>query len=95
MTRDDLTASPAAPSEAEILAGLETIARQQLGVEGTLERRSPLVETLRLDSLRLLTLAVEVENRFRVRFEPEEESALETVGDLVDLVRAKSAGGGR
>lgn len=95
MTRDDVTAASAAPSEAEILAGLEAIARQQLGVEGTLERRSPLVETLRLDSLRLLTLAVEVENRFRVRFEPEEESALETVGDLVDLVRAKSAGGGR
>lgn len=85
----------AAPSEAEILAGLETIARQQLGIEARLERGAPLVETLRLDSLRLLTLAVEVENRFRVRFEPAEESALETVGDLVDLVMAKRAAEGR
>ena len=54
-----------------------------------------LVEDLELDSLRLLTLAVEVENRFRVAFEPEDDEEIVTVGDLVDAVerlrRASSA----
>lgn len=78
-------------SEAEILAGLETIARERLEFAGPLRRDANLIEELRLDSLRLLTLAVEVENRFRVRLAPEEEGAIVTVGDLVDLVGRKLA----
>jgi acyl carrier protein len=78
-------------SEAEILAGLEAIARERLEFAGPLRRDANLIEELRLDSLRLLTLAVEVENRFRVRLTPEEEGAIATVGDLVDLVRRKLA----
>ena len=48
-----------------------------------------LVEDLRLDSIRLLTLAMEVENRFRVRLDELDEGAIETVGDLVAIVRRK------
>jgi len=48
-----------------------------------------LVEDLRLDSVRLLTLAMEVENRFRVRLDELDEGAIETVGDLVATVRKK------
>jgi acyl carrier protein len=32
-----------------------------------------------------------VENRFRVRLDEEDEAAIETVGDLVDVVRRKLA----
>jgi acyl carrier protein len=78
-------------SEGEILAGLEKIARERLEVDRTLTMQSRLVEELRLDSLRLLTLAVEVENRFRVRLDPEDEGAIETVGDLVRVVERKLA----
>lgn len=78
-------------TEGEILAGLEMIARERLEVERTLTMQSRLVEELRLDSLRLLTLAVEVENRFRVRLDPEDEGSIETVGDLVRVVERKLA----
>ena len=76
-------------TEREILAGLEAIARERLEVDRELTPESRLVEELRLDSLRLLTLAVEVENRFRVRLDPEDEGSIETVGDLVRVVERK------
>ena len=76
---------------AEILAGLEAIARERLELDRPLDPKASLVGELRLDSLRLLTLAVEVENRFRIHLEPDEEAAIETVGDLVALVEKKLA----
>jgi acyl carrier protein len=48
-----------------------------------------LIEDLRLDSVRLLTLAMEVENHFQVRLDELDEGAIETVGDLVATVRKK------
>ncbi len=51
-----------------------------------------LVEDLRLDSVRLLTLAAEVENRFRVFLDEVDEGGIETVGDLVAVVRRKLGG---
>ena len=81
----------AAVSEEEILDAIRTVAREHLEYEGPLAPDSRLVEELRLDSLRLLTLAVEVENRFRIRLEPEDEARLETVADLVATVRHKLA----
>jgi acyl carrier protein len=72
---------------AEILAGVEEVAREHVGFEGRLDTGQRLVEDLELDSLKALTLAVEVENRFRIRLEPETEARLETVGDLVDAIR--------
>ena len=70
----------------EILAGIDEVARRHVGFSGELRRGLRLVEDLELDSLRALTLAVEVENRFRIRLDPEIEAQIETVGDLVDAV---------
>ena len=67
------------------------MARQHLEYAGVIEPEMRLIEDLRLDSLRMLTLAVEVENRFRVRLDPEEEAAIETVGDLARTVAGKLA----
>jgi len=50
-----------------------------------------LVEDLELDSIRRLTLAMEVENRFRVCLDEEDDLAVETVGDLVRAVSVKLA----
>lgn len=75
----------------EILAGIRAVAREHLGHAGELAPRMRLVEDLELDSIRLLTLAVEVENRFRVRLDEADEAAIETVGDLVAAVRRKLA----
>lgn len=81
-------------TRAEILAGIAEVAREHLGHVGPLEPSARLVEDLGLDSIRLLTLAAEVENRFRLVIEPEEEARIATVGDLVDLVAARQGGDG-
>jgi acyl carrier protein len=52
-----------------------------------------LVEDLELDSIRLLTLAVEVENHFRICLDEDDDRAVETVGDLVAVVRRELAAG--
>lgn len=75
--------------EAAILAGIAEVARLHLGWEGPLTEDMRLVEDLRLDSLRLLTLAAEVENRFRIFLDELDEGAIETIGDLVAVVRRK------
>jgi acyl carrier protein len=70
----------------EILDAIAQLARDHVDFDGELRRDQRLVEDLELDSLGALTLAVEVENRFRIRLEPEIEAEIETVGDLVDAV---------
>lgn len=75
--------------EAVILAGITEVARLHLGWEGALTPDMRLVEDLRLDSIRLLTLAAEVENRFRIFLDEADEAGIETVGDLVAVVRGK------
>ena len=73
----------------EILRGVEQVAREHLNRPGELRLDMDLIEDLELDSLLLLTMAVEVENRFRIYLEEEDEAAIRTVGDLVDTVQRK------
>ncbi|MFB3852650.1 MAG: acyl carrier protein [Vicinamibacterales bacterium] len=73
--------------EKDILAELTAVAREHLGRAAPITRETRLVEELSLDSIRLLTLIVEVENRFRLRLDDEDTGALETAGDLVDVIR--------
>lgn len=73
----------------DILAGIGEVLREHLGWEGPVSEEMRLVEDLRLDSVRLLTLAAEVENRFRVVLDEADETAIITVGDLVEVVRKK------
>lgn len=72
-----------------ILQGVAEVVRRHLGWKGSLTPDMRLVEDLHLDSVRLLTLAAEVENRFRVLLDEEEELRLVTVGDLLDVLAAK------
>ena len=76
-------------NDAAVLAGIAEVARRHLGWQEPLRPEMRLVEDLRLDSVRLLTLAAEVENRFRVRLDELDEGSIETVGDLVAVVRRK------
>lgn len=73
----------------EILRGVEAVAQEHLDRPGELRPEMDLIDDLELDSLLLLTLAVEVENRFRICLEQEDEAAIRTVGDLVDTVQRK------
>jgi acyl carrier protein len=80
-------------NDQRILNGIADVARLHLGWEGDLAPEMRLVEDLRLDSIRLLTLAAEVENRFRILLDELDEGTIETVGDLVAVVRRKLGGG--
>ena len=79
-------------TDGEILAAIGILAREKLDWPGALAPELRLVEDLALDSLRRLTLAVEVENTFRVRLDEGEEAGIETVGELVAAVRRKLGG---
>jgi len=72
-------------SNAQIIDGITEVARQHLGWEGPLRPEMRLVEDLELDSLKTLTLALEVENHFRVCLD--EEAEILTVGDLAAIIR--------
>ena len=67
-----------------ILAGVEAVAREHVDFDGELRPEMRLVEDLELDSLKTLTLALEVENYFRVCLA--EEAEILTVGDLAAII---------
>jgi acyl carrier protein len=73
------------------LAALEAIARGKLGWQGQLTRDTRLVEALALDSLKRLTLVIEVEDHFKVCLDEGDEASIETAGDLLDAIRRKRA----
>lgn len=77
---------------AEIEEGIAAVAREHLGFEGNFDPRLRLVEDLGFDSLKLVTLAAEVENRFRITLDPDEEAGIATLGDLATLLEAKLSG---
>ncbi len=78
------------PSEAEVLAGIAEVARTHVDWNGELHPDMQLVEDLELDSLKALTLALEVENRFKVYLD--QEGDLVTIGDLVAAIRRQLDG---
>ena len=75
----------------EILATVADLARDKLGYAGELTPEMRLVEDLELDSIRLMTLAMEVEDHFRVCLDEDDEAAIVTVGDLIAVVDRKLA----
>jgi acyl carrier protein len=77
-------------TDAEILDAVVETAREHLQWQGEVRTDMQLVEDLQLDSLKLLTLAVAIEDRFRIRLD-DVESELVTVGDLVATIRSRHA----
>ena len=73
-------------TRSQILEEIQAIAVETLDWHGELSSTTRLVEDLELDSLRALKLVIEIENRLRVRIEPEDETGLDTIGDLLDVV---------
>ncbi len=73
-------------SSREILEEVARIAREKIEWQGPLSAEMRLLEDLEMDSIRLLTLAMAVENHFRIRLSEEDEESIETVGDLVLVI---------
>lgn len=78
-------------TDREILAAIAEAARSELQWEGVVTPELRLVEDLRLDSIQLMTLAVAIEDRFRIRLD-DVESELVTVADLVAVIRSRHGG---
>lgn len=83
--------APQTPADGEILQAIADEARRRLDFQKPLEPALRLVEDLELDSIRLLTLAMAVEDRFRIALDADDEASIKTVADLVALVRRKLA----
>ena len=75
----------------QILDGIQQVASSHLEWTGELKEDQILLKVLSLDSIRLLTLVVEVENHFSICIEDGDEAGLEKVGDLVDLLLERGA----
>ena len=83
MTRDDVLERI---TREEVLQRIRALLREQLGCGGALEPECELAGDLGLDSVKLLTPVVELENAFRVVLEPEEgEEAPTTLGGIAAL----------
>jgi acyl carrier protein len=78
--------------QTRLLSAIAELARDRFGWEKPLERGTRLVEDLGLDSLKLMELAVTIENRFEIRIDEATESEIVTVGDLVDIIAREHAG---
>jgi acyl carrier protein len=75
----------------EVFKAVTGILREHLQVSEPLSLETELQRDLALDSLRQLTFVVELENRFRICFDAEDEHELNTLGDVVRLVQARLA----
>lgn len=71
----------------EILGGLAEIVNEVAGVDTSeVTREKSFVDDLDIDSLSMVEIAVQVEDRFGVKVPDDELANLRTVGDAVDYV---------
>lgn len=76
----------------DILTVVTEITAEEAGVEAALvDRKSRFVDDLDIDSLGLLTIATQVEERLGVTLDDSLITTLPTVGALVDLVAEQKA----
>ena len=78
--------------ELRVLAEIRRIVSEELDWQGPVEPAHHLTRDLQLDSLGLTVLAVELENRFRIRLSVEDSVGVTTVGDLMHLVASRLEG---
>ena len=77
-------------NELAVLHEIRRIVSQELDWQGAVEPAHHLMRDLQLDSLGLTVLAVELENRFRIRLSVEDSVGVSTVGDLMRLVASRT-----
>ena len=74
-------------SEQEILAGLAEIVNEETGLEPEeVQMDKSFTEDLDIDSLSMMTIVVNAEDKFGVRIPDDEVKNLRTVGDAVSYI---------
>jgi acyl carrier protein len=79
-------------SEAQVLAEIQKIAAARLDFTRELEPGDELSRDLELDSLALVTLAVAIEDHFKITLPDEESGRPRTIADLCRLVSGQLRG---
>ena len=76
-----------AQSEQEILEGLAEILNEETGLDtASVELDKNFTDDLDIDSLSMMTIVVNAEEKFDVKIPDEEVKNLKTVGDAVDFI---------
>ena len=78
----------------EILDEIREVAAEFLDVGVTIDSETEILGDMQLDSLELVTLTVELENRFRICLEDGDVEGYRTVGDLIAHIGARVSDGG-
>lgn len=73
-------------TESQILEGIRMVLREHLRIALPVNPETDLFRDLELDSLKQLTLVVELENKFRICFDEDDEEGLRTIGDVMGLI---------
>ena len=81
-----------AQSEQEILEGLAEIVNEETGIEtDQVEPDKSFTDDLDIDSLSMMTIVVNAEEKFGVRIPDDDVKNLSTVGDAVSYIAKASA----
>ena len=81
-----------AASEQEILAGLAEIVNEETGIDSaSVQSEKSFTDDLDIDSLSMMTIVVNAEEKFGVRIPDEEVKNLVTVGDAVSYIKNAQA----
>lgn len=76
-------------TEQEILAGLAEIVNEETGLDAeSVQQDKSFTDDLDIDSLSMMTIVVNAEDKFGVRIPDEEVKNLATVGDAVSYIAA-------
>ncbi|GGL84280.1 MULTISPECIES: acyl carrier protein [Glutamicibacter] len=79
-------------SNEEILAGLAEIVNSETGLdEADVQLDKSFTEDLDIDSISMMTIVVEAEEKFEVKIPDEEVKNLKTVGDAVSFIAGAQA----
>lgn len=81
-------------TEEQILAGIRDVLTHRLHVAAPIRPDQHILRDLHLDSIQQFALVVELENHFRVCFDPGDEEHVATVADVARLVARRLAAEG-
>jgi len=78
--------TPRAIAPQEVIAEIARVLRDELQLAAEVHEDDDLARDLQLDSVSLLTLVVELENKFRIALREEDAAEIRTVAELAALV---------
>ena len=78
-------------SQADVLAGLAEIVNEETGIAASdVQLEKHFTNDLDIDSISMMTIVVNCEDKFGVKIPDEEVKNLETVGDAVNFIVSAS-----